>query len=109
MRHRSPAHPADELLFQLRLEVNAAEHTGSEAVACQHRERALAYALELDRWLSGGNPPPTSWCAAFLTALTDGDVEPADVAVRAAETPHVDPPRDATCANQPLTAVPDHV
>lgn len=102
------SHP-DDLLFQFRLEVNRAGLTGSETVACQHRERALAYALELDRWLSGGNAPPTSWCAAFLAATSDGTVERGDVALRATVDATQHPATSElvadACANRPITAV----
>lgn len=105
MRNQVPAHHADELLFQLRLAVNAATLTGSETVACQHRERALGFALELDRWLSDGNPPPTGWCAAFEASLADGTVDRGDVALRAAESPRTSEALASACANVPDTAV----
>lgn len=99
-------HHADELLYQLRLEVNRAEKTASDAVACSHRERAVALALELDRWVSGGNPPPADWCRGFLLGVATGDVSLTAV-VTAADDPTEDAPLVATCSNQPLTALPD--
>lgn len=98
-------HHADDLLYQLRLQVNMADKAGSEAVACSHRERALAYAVELDRWLCGGNPPPADWCAGVLRALGDGTLSVAAVATAAASAVPEDAPLGATCANQPLTAL----
>jgi len=55
----------DELLFYLRREVNAAEHCPSMCVAQLHREAAVLYAVELDRLLTLGCPPPDDWRVAF--------------------------------------------
>lgn len=97
---------ADDLLAEFHLEVNYAEKTASETVACSHRERAVALALELDRWLTGGNEPPTNWCVAFVRALAAGDVSELAVRTSAAESSLENPPLGATCANQPLSTLP---
>lgn len=97
---------ADELLAEFRLEVNRSQKTASESVACSHRERAVALALELDRWLVGGNTPPSDWCVALVRALASGDVSEAAVRTSADESNLENPVLGAACANQPLSTLP---
>jgi hypothetical protein len=59
---------ADELLGRFHAEVNAAEHAVSTTVAECHQLRALRVAIELDRFLCEGNPPPLAWARPFAGA-----------------------------------------
>jgi hypothetical protein len=60
---------SDELLFHVRRAFNAAELCPSICLAQLHREAGLLYAVELDRRLTCGNPPPVPWRTAFQRAV----------------------------------------
>jgi hypothetical protein len=51
----------DELLVQLRLQVNAAELAPSQEAAAVHRRCAVELAVLMDRWLTAGHRLPTAW------------------------------------------------
>lgn len=58
------------LLTELRSQLNLAEHAATLAGANVHRDCACELYLLLDRYLTGGGTPPTSWLAAFETATS---------------------------------------
>jgi hypothetical protein len=59
---------ADELLRELRAQFNMAERTPSASYSTAYLERTARLALDLDRWVTLGNPPPLEWCVALTHA-----------------------------------------